>query len=202
MPARRPAPRGVPHRADATLSFYSRSGPTRRALNSKTRLCEHFERNGRCPHGLRCTFAHGPAELSERVTQVEPAIVAFLRDRHQSVEDAGSDRLTQWRKELTDLKQNGGGFAFPANLNAAERKAVHLLCDELGLDHRSKGEGAQRRLHVKAPMPKTQVLKTVPAQCMQQHRRAPLAGFGKQGRFGVLEDSGSRSDASDGSDGP
>ncbi len=30
---------------------------------SKTRLCRHWERTGRCNHGANCGFAHGPNEL-------------------------------------------------------------------------------------------------------------------------------------------
>ncbi|KAH9569666.1 hypothetical protein CY35_02G002700 [Sphagnum magellanicum] len=31
--------------------------------NFKTKLCAHNEKTGKCPHGSRCTFAHGPGEL-------------------------------------------------------------------------------------------------------------------------------------------
>ncbi|KAJ3325490.1 nudix (nucleoside diphosphate linked moiety X)-type motif 2 [Blyttiomyces sp. JEL0837] len=34
----------------------------------KTRLCERFETEGSCPYGVRCTFAHGTAELRDRST--------------------------------------------------------------------------------------------------------------------------------------
>jgi hypothetical protein len=31
--------------------------------NFKTKLCTHNEKTGKCPHGSKCTFAHGPGEL-------------------------------------------------------------------------------------------------------------------------------------------
>lgn len=91
-------------------------------------------------------------ELQDRVHQVDPAILARAEDLiFYASESSGVDRLNDWVQQLCELKEAGGSFAFPSDLDPADRKAVHFLCDSLGLAHCSKGEGSQRRLHVEAP---------------------------------------------------
>ncbi|KAJ3156957.1 hypothetical protein HK101_001457 [Irineochytrium annulatum] len=49
----------------------------------KTRLCERFETEGTCPYGVRCTFAHGTAELRDRATfggEVETPSAAVAKE--------------------------------------------------------------------------------------------------------------------------
>lgn len=41
----------------------SDDGSDQSAKNFKTKLCTHHEKTGKCPHGTKCTFAHGMIEL-------------------------------------------------------------------------------------------------------------------------------------------
>ena len=60
----------------------------------------------------------------------------------------GQTEIAAWRQRLQDAKSSRQPFAFPASLSAADRKVIHLLCEELGVRHESRGEGADRRIHV------------------------------------------------------
>ena len=56
-----------------------------------------------------------------------------------------------FRSQLTDFlspKNNQSSLEFPSTLNSAERRAVHELATQLGLEHTSKGIGTQRRIIV------------------------------------------------------
>ncbi|CAM6049218.1 unnamed protein product [Sphagnum compactum] len=59
--------------------------------NFKTKLCTHNEKTGKCPHGSKCTFAHGPGELrgtlfapssARPIVQTEPKPAEIAVQRH------------------------------------------------------------------------------------------------------------------------
>lgn len=54
-------------RIDGQLMFaggsQSDDGSDQSIKNFKTKLCTHHEKTGKCPHGAKCTFAHGMIEL-------------------------------------------------------------------------------------------------------------------------------------------
>ncbi|KAI8907752.1 eIF4-gamma/eIF5/eIF2-epsilon-domain-containing protein [Powellomyces hirtus] len=66
---------------DVSRSQRSSAAPSASPLY-KTRLCERFEIEGNCPYGSRCTFAHGTAELRERVPTTNDA--GEHKDPHSS----------------------------------------------------------------------------------------------------------------------
>ncbi|KAH8962984.1 hypothetical protein BDL97_05G129000 [Sphagnum fallax] len=59
--------------------------------NFKTKLCTHNEKTGKCPHGSKCTFAHGPGELrgtlfapssARPIVKTEPKPAEIAVQRH------------------------------------------------------------------------------------------------------------------------
>lgn len=54
----------------------SDDGSDQSIKNFKTKLCTHHDKTGKCPHGVKCTFAHGMIELrgapSSAVTYIRP----------------------------------------------------------------------------------------------------------------------------------
>ncbi|CAJ1372939.1 unnamed protein product [Effrenium voratum] len=138
----------------------SASALRREPANYKTLLCEFYER-GSCKYGSQCTFAHGRNELRATSGQTQgssSAVKTWLAARSlccqaglgtlpaRSME--GQTEIAAWRQRLQDAKSARQGFAFPASLSPADRKVIHLLCEELGIVHESRGEGADRRIHV------------------------------------------------------
>ena len=149
-----------PHAAYTAPS--SSSAPVRREpANYKTVLCEFFER-GSCRYGSQCTFAHGAGDLRATATGqsrgASSAVKNWLAARSlccqaglgtrvaQTME--GQTEIASWRQRLQDAKFRRQPFSFPPTLSAADRKVLHVLCDELGIRHESRGDGANRCVHV------------------------------------------------------
>ena len=144
-------------------SASSTSTVQRHPANYKTVLCEFFER-GSCRYGAQCTFAHGSGDLRasasgpNRASSASSAVKNWLAARSlccqaglgtrvsRSME--GQTEIAAWRRRLQDAKSRRQPFSFPPSLSAADRKVIHVLCDELGIRHESRGEGASRCIYI------------------------------------------------------
>ena len=126
--------------------------------NYKTVMCEFFQR-GSCRSGSQCTYAHGSQELRAANSSgtSSSAVKNWLAARslccqtglaHVSGTMEGQSEIAAWRQRLQDAKALQRPFVFPSSLGAADRKVIHMICDELGIQHESRGEGAERRIHI------------------------------------------------------
>lgn len=65
-----------PHATTESVSHKPVSSAARRLvkdpLRYKTIMCSNWSREGKCPYGFKCQFAHGKEELRERPTKMEP----------------------------------------------------------------------------------------------------------------------------------
>jgi len=72
-------------------------------------------------------------------------------------------REQQLKTQLQDFMQNNendlsASLAFPASLSSFERLCVHRLAEELGLEHRSTGQGTNRCVVVQLPQQPPQTI--------------------------------------------
>ena len=131
-------------------------GSLRQPANYKTVLCE-FHQRGSCRSGSQCTFAHGGSELRAPQGGASQAMQNWLAARSLCAQAGlgsstarsmeGQTEIAAWRQRLLDAKAERRGFSFPA-MGAADRKVIHMLCEELGIQHESCGEAAARHVRI------------------------------------------------------
>lgn len=143
---------------EAELQATSAVVSVRQPANYKTVMCEFFQR-GSCRSGSQCTFAHGSHELRAANSSgtSSSAVKNWLAARSLCCQTGlanvshtmeGQSEIAAWRQRLQDAKALQRPFVFPSSLGAADRKVIHMICDELGIQHESRGEGAERRIHI------------------------------------------------------
>ncbi|CAE8626153.1 unnamed protein product [Polarella glacialis] len=127
--------------------------------NYKTSVCEFYE-GGACKFGAHCTFAHGSGELQAAPQRPSSVVQNWLAARSicaaaglggggaEAASMEGQSEIAVWRRRLVEAKAARRPFAFPPQLTAADRKVIHMICDELSIEHESRGEGAQRCIHI------------------------------------------------------
>lgn len=71
----------------------SDDGSEQSIKNFKTKLCTHHEKTGKCPHGAKCTFAHGMIELRNALSSAAICIrppIGMIDARPSSANSVGS----------------------------------------------------------------------------------------------------------------
>lgn len=131
---------------------------SREPANYKTVLCEFFQ-HGSCRYGPQCTFAHGTSDLrTSQGSSASHAVKNWLKARSLCCQAGlsmdvantmeGQTEIAGWRQRLQDAKARRLPFVLPPSRCSADRKVIHMICEELGIQHESRGAGASRCIDI------------------------------------------------------
>jgi len=87
--------------------------------------------------------------------------------------DLNNPDTLQFYTELTLFRNDPTReiIIFPSNITPQQRRSVHILAHNMGLEHRSVGEGSQRQLQVFKGLEATQTMHLPPGVSADAHRR-------------------------------
>ncbi|KAF9359426.1 hypothetical protein BGX26_012326 [Mortierella sp. AD094] len=156
---------------EAQILEQERREQERRELELQNREFERDRRN-RSSGMLERQSSIRSVERDDSDSRYSPSASSNQLDLNDGETLAFYDRLLMFRGDSTK-----DDMIFPENLNARQRRILHLIADKLSLHHFSEGEGNLRRLIITKTPPPNVALETVVNRSPKQ-RPMSFAGRG------------------------
>ncbi|VBB83582.1 Putative similar to RNA-binding post-transcriptional regulator cip2 of Schizosaccharomyces pombe [Podospora comata] len=136
---------------------------------------ERIEREKREKRG-QLEEQHQPLTLQHQSSMHSLNTAHSTRSRTSPLRDVDLNNpdTLQFYTELTLFRNdpNREILVFPSTITPHQRRTVHILAHNMGLEHRSVGEGPQRQLHVlKESAPPASLVHNLPGVSADAHRR-------------------------------